>query len=194
MKPNDTTQGNDPGRIEPLSLEAFKDALEGLKSIPIAPRKCFYCDQITYGKILDGMVTDANYSIYIPLGGIQLIADNDIEPGTIIYCEPGLYDIWKSLKTSPWINQNSRDVNLWNVAETLFKWDNDNKIKVPDSIIPKFFREDPDIMSGPEWPIYNPFKYRKPRIKHTKKCRIPRRLKKDMRNILKGRKVNKNIP
>lgn len=120
---NETTQGiNDSNSFGPLSLEKLKEALEGLKSPLIDPVKYFYTDKITYGKILDGMMVD--YRAYTPLALIPLIIDNDIEPGVIIYCEPGLYDIWKKLKHHPWVDKS---MDLWKVAFVLFE--NEKQIK-----------------------------------------------------------------
>lgn len=133
MNANDTTQPNDPGQFEAITLEKFKEALAALKLSHNRPRKCFYTNSITYGKILDGMMTETNYMIYVPLGAIELITDNDIEPDTIIYCEPGLYDIWKRLKAHPWIDLNDKKIDLWKVAASLFeaeKSQNNNPVKI----------------------------------------------------------------
>lgn len=131
---NETTgTSNDSTSFEPFSLKKFKEALEALKSIPIEPRKCFYTGKITYGKILDGMMTDQNYKVYIPLGSIDLFVDNDIEPNMIVYCEPGLYDIWKSLKAHHWIDPSDKTIDLWKVASTLFE--SDREIKTIKEIV-----------------------------------------------------------
>jgi hypothetical protein len=122
MSNEPTGTSNDNNSFEPFSLEKFKEVLEGLKSLRIEPRKCFYTDSITYSKILDGMMRDKNYMVYLPLGAIDLIVDNNIDPGQIVFCEPGLYDIWKSLKVSQWIDQHDKTLDLWKAADTLFQY------------------------------------------------------------------------
>ena len=104
-----------------FSLEKFKNVLESLKVIKTEPTKCFYTDNITYGKILDSMMTEPNYMVYMPLGAINLFVDNNIEFGLIIYCEPGLYDIWKRLIASPFVDKNDKNIDLWKIADSLFQ-------------------------------------------------------------------------
>lgn len=58
---------------------------------------------------------------YMPLRSIDLFVDNDIDPGMIVYCEPGLYDIWKRLRYHQWIDHTDQTIDLWKVASSLLE-------------------------------------------------------------------------
>lgn len=63
--------------------------------------------------------------IAAPMNGIKINSDPIVTPGTFFICEPGLFEIYKSLKTSPYVDKNWTDSQLQKIATGL--WDQQKK-------------------------------------------------------------------
>lgn len=121
-----------------LTIEKFKEALEGINQLKIEPYKCLYCNVETHALIIE-LTLKIQYREFNLVGEIDLIVDKDIEPRHIIHCEPGVYEYWKKLKASSWIDHNDKTIDLWKVADALFQYENElknNPVKIDFTFTP----------------------------------------------------------
>lgn len=59
------------------------------------------------------------------MNGIKIFSDPIVTPGTFFICEPGLFEIYKSLKSSAYVDKNWNDIQLQKVAIGL--WESEKK-------------------------------------------------------------------
>lgn len=119
MKKENSTQGIH-NNLRDLTIEKLKEALNDLESLPkLKPDKCIILCQNDFNIIYEHANKPKDLT-WLPLAYVRIIVDDDVPANTFFYCEPRLFEIWKSLINHPWIDKSDPEIDLCKVADMLY--------------------------------------------------------------------------
>jgi len=99
-------------------LKNFKDATDFFNKIKQSPNKTIYLNSNSWARFID-YYSVKEWKGNIVCGSIPVVVDMEVEDNEFLYCEPGLFEIWKMLKTSPRVKITKDE--LLTVADSLYE-------------------------------------------------------------------------
>lgn len=114
-----------PDRLLPIDIDRMKQELRIATLMHrYEPVEAFYMHPIDFHKLLPSH-SSQRYTTALTYNWISVFSDPIVTPCTFFICEPGLFEIYKKLKSSPYIDKNWNDSKLQNVAAAL--WESEKK-------------------------------------------------------------------
>lgn len=134
MKQTESTQP--PERLLPLDIDSLERTIiklrhEAAKRFILPITEAVYMYPTDFDKLLQDSLSQP-YPEYISVNGIAVFSDPIVTIGYFFICEPGLFEIYKSLKTSPYIDKSWNDSKLQKVATGL--WESEKKSRYKPAI------------------------------------------------------------
>lgn len=113
-----------PERLLPLDIDRIKQVIENIKQERKPVNEAVYLSPVDFERLLQ-----KSFKVPCPgyrsVNNIAVFSDPIVTPGVFFICEPGLFELYKKLKTSPYVDKNWNDSQLQKIATGL--WESEKK-------------------------------------------------------------------
>lgn len=131
-------------RLIPIDIDRMKQLIYLAMQYNKPVTEAVYMHPLEYEALLTDRLTEYNNLIMVNcrVNGISVFSDPIVTKGTFFICEPGLFDVYKKLKTHPWVDKSYTDLQLQKIAAGLFKEQEKYKYELLNGV-PGDFKQGP---------------------------------------------------